>query len=62
MWRSDSDTRHERTGCGSTIENVCGSTSQLPAPALPIEVKAAWVELYDRYVREGADTSWDVFE
>lgn len=27
-----------------------------------IEVKAAWVELYDRYVREGVDTSWDVFE
>ena len=27
-----------------------------------IEVKAEWVALYDRYVREGADTSWDVFE
>ena len=27
-----------------------------------IEVKAEWVELYDRYVREGVDTPWDVFE
>ena len=54
---------HPETGAEMELLVEDPECTQDSRPAW-IEVKAEWVELYDRYVREGAgiDPSWDTFD